>query len=74
MQLDTKEPFLKCPHCGGNMVEARLRTPGFDNQVFICLTEKISSDEAEEYLLVAWICVTCGCVELHAHGPGVPGE
>jgi predicted RNA-binding Zn-ribbon protein involved in translation (DUF1610 family) len=67
MILDEKETLHLCPHCGGNMIDARLRARGFDSQVFIHLCNERLPDGSDNFLLVAWVCTACGYVELHAY-------
>jgi predicted nucleic-acid-binding Zn-ribbon protein len=74
MIMDEKETLHPCPHCGGNMIDARLRARGFDSQVFIHIFNKRSPDGGDNFLLVALACTACGYVELHTHISEVEGD
>ena len=67
MILDEKKTLPPCPHCGVNMVNARLLAAGYDEEVFLHLCEEMSPDGGNNFLLVAWACTNCGYVELHAY-------
>ena len=59
-----------CPRCSGKRVFAYLRAPGFGNRIF--LEESVNGqnqgfgelDEGESEALYAWVCKSCGLVEL----------
>lgn len=56
------------------MVNARLQSPGFGEQVYIRLCQQPAPGEEDSLLLIVWVCTTCGCVELHADLSGEESE
>lgn len=66
MSQDKKEVTRSCIHCDGDMIEARLKTPGIDRQVYIDLCEDFLYHRDHNPILVAWVCKKCGYVALFA--------
>jgi predicted nucleic-acid-binding Zn-ribbon protein len=65
MLLSEKDSFNLCPRCGGNFVHAKLQGPGIHNRIFLHIHNETSPYESKAFFLVAWVCSTCGYVELH---------
>jgi hypothetical protein len=51
-----------CPRCKGKRINSRLKTPGFGNFV---LAEIPGKPEGKKVVIYAWLCLSCGYVELH---------
>ena len=66
MSAHKSQPLQICPRCNGKRINNRLRTPGFGNFVFAEIpSQNPGQHEGEKAAIYAWLCLSCGYVELH---------
>lgn len=59
-----KTPLPPCPLCGGKRKRAKLKAPGFGNEILVVLHDEDLPKGRASFRVEAWFCTACGHIEL----------